>query len=224
MRDTRPDTAGPGRARDRGLNQSAESACRLCYAYFTGFSYSGCDVAVATLSVCLNPDTAKNGGAVPAKGDIMAATSNIIDLAERLPTTEEMESAAEAAAALARARNGNGSLAIPIAGEGEVRLAPAIADIIIELLGVLARNKMVTIVPTGAELTTQQAADMLNVSRPYISKLLKEGKIDHVRVGSHRRVPLAALMAYKAERDAGRRNALRELARLGQEYDAAPPR
>lgn len=154
----------------------------------------------------------------------MATTADIVDLAERLPTIEEMESAAEAASALARARNGNGSLTIPIAGEGDVRLAPAIADVIIELLGILARNNMVTIVPTGAELTTQQAADLLNVSRPYISKLLKEEKIDHVRVGSHRRVPLSALMAYKAERDAGRKAALRELARLGQEYDAAPPR
>jgi excisionase family DNA binding protein len=154
----------------------------------------------------------------------MAATAEVIDLAERLPTVEEMESAAEAASALARARNENGSLTIPIAGEGEVRLAPAIAEVIIELLGVLARNNMVTIVPTGAELTTQQAADMLNVSRPYISKLIKEGKLEHVRVGSHRRVPLDALMAYKARRDAGRTLALRELARLGQEYDAAASR
>jgi len=153
----------------------------------------------------------------------MAAKAGVIDLAERLPTMEEMESAAEAASALARARNGNGSLTIPIAGEGDVRLAPAIADIIIELLGVLARNNMVTIVPTGAELTTQQAADILNVSRPYLSKLLKENRIHHVRVGSHRRVPLSALMAYKADRDAGRKNALRDLSRLGQEYDAASP-
>jgi excisionase family DNA binding protein len=154
----------------------------------------------------------------------MAATADVIDLAERLPTVEEMESAAEAASALARARKANGSLTIPITGQEDVRLAPAIAEVIIELLGVLARNNMVTIIPTGAELTTQQAADMLNVSRPYVTKLIKEGKLGHVRVGSHRRVPLDALMAYKAERDIGRRNALRELARLGQEYDAAAPR
>ena len=77
-----------------------------------------------------------------------------------------------------------------------------------------------TLVPTGAMLTTQQAADILNVSRPFLSKLLKEDKIPHVPVGSHRRVMLADLMAYKEQRDSTRKAALNELADLGQEFDS----
>jgi len=68
-------------------------------------------------------------------------------------------------------------------------------------------------------LTTQQAADMLNVSRPHLTKLLKEGKIGFEEVGKHRRVPLAALMAYRAEKVHRQEAALAELARLGQEFD-----
>ena len=68
-------------------------------------------------------------------------------------------------------------------------------------------------------LTTQQAADILNVSRPFLSKLLKEDKIPHVPVGSHRRVMFADLMAYKEQRDSTRKATLNELADLGQEFD-----
>jgi len=149
----------------------------------------------------------------------MADTAEITDLTHRLPTRDEVASAAEAATALANARDPGGQLAIQD-GNGElVRLAPAIGDLIIELLGHVAQGNMVTLVPTGALLTTQQAADMLNVSRPHLSKLLKEGEIPFVPVGSHRRVKLEDLMAYKDRRDSGRRKALDELTRMGQEFD-----
>ena len=93
-------------------------------------------------------------------------------------------------------------------------------EIIVELLGHVASGNMVTLVPRGTMLTTQEAADMLNVSRPHLTKLLKIGEIAFVPVGKHRRVPQEALMAYKARRDRGREDALAELARLGQEFDA----
>jgi excisionase family DNA binding protein len=101
-----------------------------------------------------------------------------------------------------------------------VRIAPAISELIVDLLGHVARGDMVTLVPTGAMLTTQQAADMLNVSRPHLSGLLKKGDIPFIPIGSHRRVKFVDLIAYKERRDAARNTALDELARLGQEFDA----
>lgn len=142
------------------------------------------------------------------------------DLTRRLPTSEEVQSAAEAATALARAKSEDGALIVG-GGEGNrLRLAPAISELLVDLLGHVARGEMVTFVPVGTMLTTQQAADMLNVSRPYLSSLLKQGVIPFVPVGSHRRIKLEDLMAYKERRDSNRASALNELARLGQEFDA----
>jgi excisionase family DNA binding protein len=151
----------------------------------------------------------------------MDSTAEVIDLTRRLPTREEIASAAEAATALANARAKNGSLLIHGDHDEPVRLAPALANLMIDLLGHVSRGDMVTLVPTGAMLTTQQAADLLNVSRPYLSKLLKDGDIPFIPIGSHRRVMHADLMAYKERRDAARTAALDELARLGQEFDAS---
>lgn len=151
----------------------------------------------------------------------MHNAAEVIDLTLRLPTREEVASAAEAATALATARATNGALEIRGDHDKPVRLAPAIAELMIDLLSHVARGDMVTLVLTGAMLTTQQAADILNVSRPYLSKLLKEGEIPFIPVGSHRRVMHADLIAYKTRRDASRNDALDELARLGQEFDAS---
>jgi len=79
---------------------------------------------------------------------------------------------------------------------------------------------MVTFVPYGAELTTKEAADLLNVSRPFLVSLLEEGKIAFHKVGSHRRVRACDLLAFRNARDADRATALDELQRLGQEFDS----
>lgn len=151
----------------------------------------------------------------------MPSAAHAADLTRRLPTREEIESAAEAATALAQAKKGDGRLVIAGADGRGLRLAPAISDIIVDLLSHVARGDMVTLVPVGAMLTTQQAADILNVSRPHLSSLLKKGDIPFIPVGSHRRVMHADLIAYKERRDAVRSVALDELARLGQEFDAS---
>jgi excisionase family DNA binding protein len=81
-------------------------------------------------------------------------------------------------------------------------------EMIVSFLMAAAERTPVSIIPHEAELTTKQAADFLNVSRPYLVGLLDKGEIPHRLVGSHRRVCVSDLMSYKKKSDAERRAAI----------------
>lgn len=86
-----------------------------------------------------------------------------------------------------------------------------------EILSELALGNAVKVVPIHAELTTQEGADILNVSRPHLVKLLDNGALPHTKTGRHRRIKFADLMTYKEQRDLASRNAMDELAAQAQE-------
>jgi len=120
-----------------------------------------------------------------------------------------------------RIRGGQESVRIRLVDEGgetEAVSVPASAvRLFLHLLTEMADGNAVSLIPTHAELTTQQAADLLNVSRPYVVKLLDEGEIPSRNVGKYRRVRFDDLMAYKRKDDEARSKVLDQLTAEAQE-------
>jgi excisionase family DNA binding protein len=96
-------------------------------------------------------------------------------------------------------------------------LPVAAARLLEHLLTEMAHGNAVTLIPVHAELTTQEAADYLNVSRPYLIRLLEENAIRFHKVGTHRRVRFQDLKAYKERIDAKREKTMNELVAEAQE-------
>lgn len=104
-------------------------------------------------------------------------------------------------------------------GQQVVRLPASAVQMLMEILVNLSQGNAVQIVPVHAELTTQEAADFLMVSRPHLIKMLDENKIEHRKVGSHRRIRYSDLLRFKETEERARKAALDELAAQAQELD-----
>jgi len=101
----------------------------------------------------------------------------------------------------------------------EIVLPQEVFKLLISVLAELGRGNAVTVMPVEAELTTQQAADILNVSRPYLVSLLDEGQIPYRKVGTRRRVKLIDVLSYKHQIDEARMKVLADLTAEAQELD-----
>jgi excisionase family DNA binding protein len=113
-------------------------------------------------------------------------------------------------------------LLVPEGGRAEEESLPLpepVLDLLFAILTEMAEGHAVTTIPIHAELTTQRAADLLNVSRPFVVELLEKGEIPHRKVGTHRRILFHDLMEYKQRSDAKRKKALDELVAEAQEED-----
>lgn len=104
-----------------------------------------------------------------------------------------------------------------VADGGHLEMPGPAAELMIRILGKMAAGQGVTVIPMNAELTTQQAADLLNVSRPYLVRLLESGQIEFRKVGTHRRVMAESLYDYKRRALVAQKDAADELSALGQE-------
>ncbi|MCC6739254.1 MAG: helix-turn-helix domain-containing protein [Planctomycetia bacterium] len=98
-----------------------------------------------------------------------------------------------------------------------VSLPASAVRLLVELLAEMAEGNAVTLIPIHAELTTQQAADLLGISRPFLIGLLEDGKLPFRKVGTHRRVLYADLMRFKTAIDLSRKEALDKLASEAQD-------
>jgi excisionase family DNA binding protein len=155
--------------------------------------------------------------------EVIAMTNAALRISEPvLPVAEEVAQAQEAARALARfvAETPKGQLSIEDSAHRMHVVLPRAAVLLLQgILREMAQGHAVTLIPVHVELTTQQAADLLNVSRPYLVSLLESGAIPYRKIGTRRRVLFEHLMAYKRVEDDKRMEALNELTRQAQELN-----
>ena len=138
------------------------------------------------------------------------------------PSVQEAALARSSGQSLARLIKKNRPLKLKVTNadqEQPIELPPGAALLLMDILEAMAAGRGITLIPENAELTTVQAADVLNVSRPFLIKLLAEKALPCRKVGAHRRIRMEDVMAYKARIDADREAILDQLVAEAQEHD-----
>lgn len=137
-----------------------------------------------------------------------------------LPTKEEAEAAKVTSRTLSKYANSDRlNLKVTLnGGEAEDLILPGFAiNMLLDVLTEMSKGNAVTLMPINAELSTQQAAELLNVSRPHLVSLLEQGELPYRKVGTHRRVMAKDVFGYKQRIDEARQKSLDELAAQAQE-------
>lgn len=152
----------------------------------------------------------------------MSAVSGQVDPVE--PSRDEMVEARQSSKKLEKYFfNGEPALEVRVEEEGKpsesIKLPKSAVQLLYRLLDEMGKGNSVSLIPIKAELTTQQAADLLNVSRPYLIDLLEDGEIEYHKTGSHRRVKMEDLLEYKRTRKEEKKEALDNLVEQAQELD-----
>ncbi|NCW87092.1 MAG: DNA-binding protein, partial [Oxalobacteraceae bacterium] len=142
---------------------------------------------------------------LPSDHEIAQAREASRQLARLLPTDDETVNAQ--ALRLVTDDNHHEMIAIP----------PSALRLLVDMLTQLGQGRAVTVLPQNAELTTQEVADYLNVSRPYVVKLIEEERLPARKVGTRRRVAFEDLLRFDEQQRARQRAALDELARIDAE-------
>jgi excisionase family DNA binding protein len=149
----------------------------------------------------------------------MAASNGALPASVR-PTDEDVRIARASAPKLSRMmrRRGNVSVTVTRGGDEEkLQLPSAALEMLVTIIEELAEGHAVTVAPLEREVSTQVAADILNVSRPFLIKQLEGGQLPFRKVGSHRRIRLADVLRYRARLEAEAERAYSELVELSQE-------
>ena len=137
-----------------------------------------------------------------------------------MPTGREVELAKKSSKILTGMRLGKTKpVEITLDNNKNITVPLAAFKLLVTILSEMADGNAVSLVPVHAELTTQEAANLLNVSRPYLIQLLEKKKIPHRKVGTRRKILFQDLIAYKSKIDLARSKTLDRLAAYSQKLD-----
>ena len=153
--------------------------------------------------------------------------SSVLEREMVLESKEDLELAKAAQRCIVSSLDHSKAINIAIVEDGVERLEaspllklpPKVLRLFADMLGALAQGQAVTVVPKEMSMTTQEAAMYLNVSRPYLVRLLEEGRIAFHKVGTHRRIRFEDIVKYREERQNRSKAALQALADQAQELN-----